>query len=87
LPNSQRWNGSRLEISSYTVGALKKLLIKPSYFAKGLYVVQIGGDNFLTQVLLEGESLERIQANLTKNVPAALVSALEVIITIKIPSS
>ncbi len=50
-------------------------------------MVQIGGDDFLTQVLLEGESLERIQANLTKNVPAALVSALEVIITIKIPSS
>jgi hypothetical protein len=56
----QRWNGSRLEISSYTVGALKKLLTKPSYFTKGLYVVQIGGDDFLTQVLLEGGILERI---------------------------
>lgn len=64
------WNISRQ-------GAVNKLLIKPSYFTKGLYMIQIGVDDFTVQVLLSGHSLEQIQANLTRDVPAALLAGVE----------
>jgi hypothetical protein len=65
---------------SFIAGAVNKLLIKPSYFTKGLYMIQIGVDDFTVQVLLSGHSLEQIQANLTRDVPAALLAGVEVII-------
>jgi hypothetical protein len=64
----------------FIAGAVNKLLTKPSYFTKGLYMIQIGVDDFIVQVLLSGHTLEQIQANLTRHVPAALLAGVEVII-------
>jgi hypothetical protein len=42
-------------------------------------MIQIGVDDFIVQVLQSSQSLEQIQANLTRDVPAALLAGVEVI--------
>ncbi len=58
---------------------MNKLLTRPSYFTNGLCMIQIGVDDFIVQVLQSSQSLEQIQANLTRDVPAALLAGVEVI--------
>ncbi|KAH8946803.1 hypothetical protein BDL97_11G005800 [Sphagnum fallax] len=43
-------------------------------------MIQIGVDDFIVQVLQSSQSLEQIQANLTRDVPAALLAGVESLI-------